>query len=376
MLAVCAAAMRRCVQIRRRCFAPRDPSLIRQIDVEKTDSMSLHRTNDNPRAGKVNAEMTKGREENLPALRIWCRLQDSNPPPDDYKAVEIFKHYKHLGKHCVSKPADHIAFSALSDKAWRRIGNADDAGRTHCARLFIKPQNGIHMSQLGLTEYVMAGATLLGPVLAVQAQKWVERTREATNRKQMVFTTLMATRQSRVSIDHVRALNSIDLAFYGRRILGVPLRSRKAQAVLDAWHDYHAHLSVPLEQRPNTEAETREWNGRGDELFTNLLERLAAATAYKFDRQQLKSGSYSPEAHGTVELEQNLLRRFVLELLAGDRTLPLDVRTIQVDPDAAARQHDFQERVVTAQAEIAMKLGEAIDRLAPTRVNDNAHAER
>ncbi|MGZ7172458.1 DUF6680 family protein [Burkholderia gladioli] len=69
-----------------------------------------------------------------------------------------------------------------------------------------------------------AGATLLGPVLAVQAQKWVERAREATNRKQSVFTTLMATRQSRVSIDHVRALNSIDLAFYGRRVLGVPLR--------------------------------------------------------------------------------------------------------------------------------------------------------
>lgn len=231
------------------------------------------------------------------------------------------------------------------------------------------------MSQLGATEYVMAGTTLLGPVLAVQAQKWVERAREATNRRQLVFTTLMATRQSRVSIDHVRALNSIDLAFYGRRLLGVPLRSRKSQAVLDAWHDYHAHLSVPLEQRPKTEAESREWNGRGDELFTNLLERLASATKYKFDRQQLKSGSYSPEAHGTVELEQNLLRRFLVELLAGDRTLPLDVRTIQVDPDAVARQHEFQERVINAQADIVAKLGEVADRLAPPGGDRNARTE-
>ncbi|MDR6387556.1 DUF6680 family protein [Paraburkholderia phenoliruptrix] len=231
------------------------------------------------------------------------------------------------------------------------------------------------MSQLGPTEYVMAGATLLGPIFAVQAQKWVERAREATNRRQLVFATLMATRQSRVSIDHVRALNSIDLAFYGRRVLGIPLRSRKAQAVLDAWHDYHAHLSIPLEQRPKTEAETREWNGRGDELFTNLLERLATATKFKFDRQQLKSGSYSPEVHGTVELEQNLLRRLLLELLAGDRTLPLDVRTIQVNPDAAARQHEFQERVVNVQAEIATKLGDVADRLARPRVNENARAE-
>jgi hypothetical protein len=221
----------------------------------------------------------------------------------------------------------------------------------------------------------VAGATLFGPVLAVQAQKWVKRAREATNRRQLVFTTLMATRQSRVSIDHVRALNSIDLAFYGRRVLGIPFRSRKAQAVLDAWHDYHAHLSVPLEQRPKTEPETRKWNGRGDELFTNLLERLAAATKYKFDRQQLKSGSYSPEAHGTAEIEQNLLRRLMLELSAGDRTFPLDVRAIQVSPDAAARQHDFQERVVTAQTEIATKLGDVLDRLTPPRATDNARAE-
>lgn len=149
------------------------------------------------------------------------------------------------------------------------------------------------MAQIGLNAWLMIGSTLLGPVLAVQAQKWVERAREATNRRTWVFTTLMATRQARLSFEHVRALNSIDLAFYGHRVLGIVLSGRRAQDVLDAWHDYHAHLSLPPEYRPQNEAEQRDWYDRGDELFMNLLDRLGTATNFKFERNQLKAGSYS-----------------------------------------------------------------------------------
>ncbi|MBG1249207.1 hypothetical protein F4W02_18855 [Burkholderia pseudomallei] len=63
-------------------------------------------------------------------------------------------------------------------------------------------------------------ATVAGPILAVQAQKWVERARASAQRRDWIFGTLMATRQDRVSMEHVRALNMIDLAFYGTRVLG------------------------------------------------------------------------------------------------------------------------------------------------------------
>ena len=59
-------------------------------------------------------------------------------------------------------------------------------------------------------------ATFLGPIAAVQAQKYLERRREVENRKISVFYALMATRSARISPEHVRALNSISLAFYGR----------------------------------------------------------------------------------------------------------------------------------------------------------------
>lgn len=65
----------------------------------------------------------------------------------------------------------------------------------------------------------------------------------------------------------------------------------RSQAVLDAWHDYHAHLNLPPERRPQNDAEQRDWTGRGDELFTNLLDRLATATNFKFDRDQKRAAT-------------------------------------------------------------------------------------
>ncbi|HEY3786876.1 MAG TPA: DUF6680 family protein, partial [Steroidobacteraceae bacterium] len=42
---------------------------------------------------------------------------------------------------------------------------------------------------LKTSDLVIAGATLLGPILAVQAQKWVERLRQKQNRHMWIFST-------------------------------------------------------------------------------------------------------------------------------------------------------------------------------------------
>lgn len=207
-------------------------------------------------------------------------------------------------------------------------------------------------------EWLVICSTLAGPVLAVQAQKWVERARESVQRRNLIFSTLMATRQSRVSIDHVRALNAIDMAFYGRRVLGWVWRGAKAQAVLDSWHDYHAHLSI--ENRPTTEAEVRDWNGRGDELFTNLLDRLATATNFKFERAQLKTGSYSPDAHLTVELELQAVRRLVIDVLSGKQALPMEIKNAPVNQEAL----EYQKAILEQQKTVQGQLVEILDRLS------------
>jgi hypothetical protein len=181
---------------------------------------------------------------------------------------------------------------------------------------------------LELKDWAVIGATLLGPIFAVQAQKAVEAFRERRIRKTGLFEQLMATRASRVSSEHVRALNMIDLVFYGERTFGVPRRSAKEQRVLDAWKEYLDHLN-----NRGDDEQLLHWSAKGDELFTNLLYAVAEDIGFKFDRVQLKRGSYSPIAHGELEAEQTELRRATLSLVTGKHALKMNVVGLPVDPD-------------------------------------------
>jgi hypothetical protein len=87
-----------------------------------------------------------------------------------------------------------------------------------------------------ISDGLIIAATILGPILAVQAQKWVERFRETRNRKLQVFATLMTTRATKMSVDHVRALNTIDLVF------------RDDSSVVARWREYQDALS-PINAR-------------------------------------------------------------------------------------------------------------------------------
>jgi hypothetical protein len=84
---------------------------------------------------------------------------------------------------------------------------------------------------LRLSDWVIAGCTLLGPVLAVQAQKWVEGFRENKARRLTIFRTLMATRAMVLDPNHVEALNAVPIDFY------------KDKGVMDAWEEYFLHLT-------------------------------------------------------------------------------------------------------------------------------------
>jgi hypothetical protein len=91
----------------------------------------------------------------------------------------------------------------------------------------------------GIEIIVIAAATVAGPILAVQAQKWVERATERRRARRSIFHALMSNRATRLSDDFVRALNLIDLEFSPGK-LGVRAKDR---AVIDAWRflfgDYH-----------------------------------------------------------------------------------------------------------------------------------------
>lgn len=161
-----------------------------------------------------------------------------------------------------------------------------------------------------ISDWIMVVAVLLGPVIAVQLTRHLDNKREIRDRKLQVFKTLMSTRGYSTSMDHVVALNRIDLEF--------DRRNTKEKAVIEAWKAYLDHLNakdLPLEH----------WVVRRIELLVEMLHNMARVLDYDFDKTHIKNSSYSPVAHGTLEEQQEAIRKGVIELLQGKRSLPVQV---------------------------------------------------
>lgn len=66
---------------------------------------------------------------------------------------------------------------------------------------------------MDMNDVFMIGAVLLSPFLAVFAQSKIDLIREKRGQKLWIFRTLMANRGNKLSLEHVQALNSIELFF-------------------------------------------------------------------------------------------------------------------------------------------------------------------
>lgn len=179
-------------------------------------------------------------------------------------------------------------------------------------------------------DWLIVLATMLGPILAVQAQKRIEILRERRNHKRWVFLTLMTTRGVRLSNEHVQALNMIDLAFYGTKIFRLRWQSPSERAVTTAWKEYRSNLG----EHRQTEAEWQTVYAARDVLFTSLLEALSKSLGYNFDRVQLAKDAYHPTGHEEIENEQRALRRLGIRVMAGE--IPVKMELTKVPPDGGA----------------------------------------
>jgi hypothetical protein len=177
-----------------------------------------------------------------------------------------------------------------------------------------------------LGEWFIVGATVLGPVLAVQAQKWVERSQSKRAMKDGIFRTLMATRAARLAPEHVQALNMIDIAFYGRRVFGFRYQSKVEKTVSRAWRDYFDSLEID-NANYSEDQNSRLFDMRFDK-FLVLLGTIAIAQNYDFDPVELRKKMYSPVLHGKVEDEQTAIRVGLAKILKGEASLPMTVTNL------------------------------------------------
>ena len=160
-----------------------------------------------------------------------------------------------------------------------------------------------------LEGWLVIAAVILGPILALWAQRYSERRREERARKLWLFRELMATRSNRLSGRHVEALNHIDLEFD-------PKRDADSK-VLTAWKTY---LDV-LSDTPTDDAQQAARYEKREECFVDLIWEIGKYLGFSFEKRAIKRDAYSPIAHGELEDEQRLIRKGIVELLAGKRAL-------------------------------------------------------
>ncbi|MCQ1573797.1 DUF6680 family protein [Neorhizobium galegae] len=163
---------------------------------------------------------------------------------------------------------------------------------------------------MSTSDWMIILATLAGPILAIQVQKFLERGRENRNRRLQIFRTLMATRAASVSPAHVEALNSIALEFYGRK--------KSSKAVVEAWKHYLDHLS-------QDNANLAIWGQKRVDLFIDLLHKMAPTVGYEFSKVEISREIYSPKAHEELEAHQQIIREGIVRILSGSAALPVEI---------------------------------------------------
>jgi hypothetical protein len=192
-------------------------------------------------------------------------------------------------------------------------------------------------------EWWIVIATLGGPVIAVQTQKFIERATENRRRKLMIFTALMANRATRLADDYVKALNLIDIEFLPSGIF-----PKKNRTVIDAWRALFGELNHGLAQGETDQAKVAAWNQRCDDRLVDLLLSMSVAVGYKFSSEELRRGIYYPQGSAEREQAQLGILHGLRLILEGKVSLPMKLTEAPGSTKAAALQQQLTEKMVHA----------------------------
>ena len=189
----------------------------------------------------------------------------------------------------------------------------------------------ITILHISITDWLMIISVLFSPWIALFIQGWLMKQKEARSSKLTIFKTLMATRHSPLSLEHIQALNMIDIEFYG---------NKKYKDVRRAWRNY-------LDIRSNsqkTEIQQELFNNECEKTLTTLLVNMGEVLGYEFDEAHIRQSIYKPQGHVTEEQYQMLMRANLVKLFAGELALPMQVTSLpfeEVDVNEQKKLRDL-----------------------------------
>ena len=168
-----------------------------------------------------------------------------------------------------------------------------------------------------VTDLAIVFATLFGPIVAILAQGQIDRSRERRRRREALFFSLMRTRATPLSTEHVNALNQIPLEFSPS--------DRRSKRVRSAWRAYLNHFNTA-----NNAGEA--WMFRRTELLNKLLSEIGAVINFEVDPVEVETGIYAPQAHVQMEQQTNAIREGLAKLLAQGE-LPMSIKAFPPGDD-------------------------------------------
>jgi hypothetical protein len=191
-----------------------------------------------------------------------------------------------------------------------------------------------------INEILTLIALVGGPVAAVFITRYLDNRRQDMSRRLDVFRTLMRTRRMNLSPDHIGALNLVEIEF------------AKDREVLAAWKLLFTHLGTTHVRNDYERADgltdraeiDRRNNAFGvrllqerQSLLAKLLHQMARVLGFKIEQLEIFEGGYTPQFYANVENDQEIMRRFVVDLAMGNKLVPIgvfDYRVMQPPPEA------------------------------------------
>jgi hypothetical protein len=130
----------------------------------------------------------------------------------------------------------------------------------------------------------------------------MDERREARSRQLDVFKSLMAHRRAFLSAERVKALNMVEIEFYG------------IEPVQRAYREAMNHINLPKPLPDNWADEQRKY-------ITKLLTEMALVLGYRLQQLDVFDGGYYPDGLAELDKEQQSVRRSLIEVLSGRRPL-------------------------------------------------------
>lgn len=179
-----------------------------------------------------------------------------------------------------------------------------------------------------LNEILTIIALVGGPIAAVLVTRHLDDKRQYASRRMDVFRTLMRTRRTVLHPDHIGALNLVEIEYSNDKHVLTAWKALftnfgSSQGRLEAEKIDGLTDASDIERR-NQIFGTRLGQER-QTLLAKLLHAMAKALGFKIEQLEIFEGGYTPQFWANIEIDQETIRKYVVDLAKGRNVVPMAV---------------------------------------------------